>query len=119
MWEGIEVTTEPFTDRVGGVAQMSRTDDSALVVVRNLTKRFGDRTAVDGISFQINRSEVFGLLGPNGAGKSTTVNMLSTYLPPDSGVITIGGRPTSGGMDVKRLVGFVPQDRWPEGVAAE
>ena len=82
----------------------------SVVTVRQVTKRFGERTAVDGISFDIRRGEIFGLLGPNGAGKSTTVNMLSTYFPPDSGEIQVGGRPVSGGMAVKRLVGIVPQE---------
>ena len=90
----------------------ARADPSTetLVMVRGVTKRFGDRTAVDGISFDIRRGEIFGLLGPNGAGKSTTVNMLSTYLPPDSGEILIDGRLASRGLEVKRLVGFVPQE---------
>jgi len=90
----------------------ARADPSTetLVMVRGVTKRFGDRTAVDGISFDIRREEIFGLLGPNGAGKSTTVNMLSTYLPPDSGEILIDGRLSSRGLEVKRLVGFVPQE---------
>jgi len=81
-----------------------------LVTARGVTKRFGDRVAVDGINFSIQRGEIFGLLGPNGAGKSTTVNMLSTYLPPDSGEISIDGRSTSSGLEVKRLVGIVPQE---------
>jgi ABC-2 type transport system ATP-binding protein len=81
-----------------------------LVAVYHLTKRFGDRTAVDGISFEIARGEIFGLLGPNGAGKSTTVNMLSTYLPPDGGEISIDGTSVSDGMAVKQLVGVAPQE---------
>jgi ABC-2 type transport system ATP-binding protein len=82
----------------------------ALVAVRRLTKRFGDRTAVDGISLDIARGEVFGLLGPNGAGKSTTVNLLSTYLPPDGGEVTIAGRTLRDVMALKHLIGVVPQE---------
>jgi ABC-2 type transport system ATP-binding protein len=82
----------------------------SLVTVHRVTKRFGDRTAVNGISFEIRRGEIFGLLGPNGAGKSTTVNMLSSYLPADDGEILIGGRPVSGGIEIKQLVGVVPQE---------
>ncbi len=82
----------------------------ALVTVRGLTKRFGERTAVDVVSFAIERGEVFGLLGPNGAGKSTTVNMLSTYLPPDGGEVIIAGRSLREGMTVKHLIGVVPQE---------
>jgi ABC-2 type transport system ATP-binding protein len=81
-----------------------------MVAVRRLTKRFGERVAVDGISFAIGRGEIFGLLGPNGAGKSTTVNMLSTYLTPDGGEITVAGHTLRDAMAVKRLVGVVPQE---------
>jgi ABC-2 type transport system ATP-binding protein len=81
-----------------------------MVVARGLTKRFDDRTAVDDVSFAIQRGEIFGLLGPNGAGKSTTVNMLSTYLKPDSGQIFIDGLPAGDGVAVKRKIGVVPQE---------
>lgn len=81
-----------------------------LVTAHRLIKRFGERTAVDGVSFEIGRGEIFGLLGPNGAGKSTIVNMLSTYLKADSGEITIDGLPASSGMKVKHLIGVVPQE---------
>lgn len=88
----------------------ARAGTESLVTVRHLTKRFGDRVAVDGVSFAIERGEIFGLLGPNGAGKSTTVNILSTYLLPDAGEVTIAGRSTKSGLEVKRLVGVVPQE---------
>jgi len=87
---------------------MDATD--ALVTARGLTKRFGERTAVDGVSFNIGRGKIFGLLGPNGAGKSTTVNMLSTYLPPDGGEVTIAGHSLRESMIVKHLIGVVPQE---------
>jgi ABC-2 type transport system ATP-binding protein len=83
---------------------------AAEVRVTGLTKRFGDRVAVDGVSFSIHPGEIFGLLGPNGAGKSTTVNVLSTYLSPDGGHVTIGGMPVGQGMAVKALIGVVPQE---------
>lgn len=85
-------------------------DRRTLVSVDRVTKRFGERAAVDAVSFKIERGEIFGLLGPNGAGKSTVVNMLSTYLPPDSGSVTIDGLPVSSGVPVKRIVGVVPQE---------
>ncbi|MGB9793275.1 MAG: ABC transporter ATP-binding protein [Thermacetogeniaceae bacterium] len=73
------------------------------VEVRDLVKRFGRHEAVAGISFEIQRGEVFGLLGPNGAGKTTTIRILATLLPPTSGQVLIEG------MDVRRLIGYVPQ----------
>ncbi len=62
-----------------------------MITVTNLTKRFGDLTAVDDISFKINKGEVFGLLGPNGAGKSTTINMMVGILKPDGGSVELEG----------------------------
>ena len=62
----------------------------------HLTKRFGDRTAVDGLSLSVAKGEVFGFLGPNGAGKTTTVRMLGTLIAPSSGSATVAGlRPES------------------------
>jgi ABC-2 type transport system ATP-binding protein len=101
---GVTITREAAAD-----ARYDAATD-ALVAVRGLTKRFGQRTAVDDVSFSIRRGEIFGLLGPNGAGKSTTVNMVSTYLPPDAGEVTIAGHSVRDGMAVKRLVGVVPQE---------
>jgi len=62
-----------------------------IVEVRNLTKRFGDFTAVDNISFDINEGEILGLLGPNGAGKTTTIHMLLGLITPSSGNIKMFG----------------------------
>ena len=59
--------------------------------VENLTKRFEDVTAVDGLTFAVPQGELFGLLGPNGAGKTTTINMLSTLLKPTSGRAEVAG----------------------------
>ncbi|MGI6642421.1 MAG: ATP-binding cassette domain-containing protein [Bacillota bacterium] len=67
---------------------MSTTD---IVVVKNLSKRYGDFAAVDNISFSIRRGEVFGFLGPNGAGKTTTINMMIGLARPSSGTIMIAG----------------------------
>src|SRR3989442_7736574 len=60
-----------------------------VIRVQELSKRFGDKVAVDRVSFDIDRSEVFGFLGPNGAGKTTTIKMLTTLLHPTSGRATI------------------------------
>jgi ABC-2 type transport system ATP-binding protein len=67
------------------------TADTLAVVVENLEKRFGDFAAVDRISFQVRRGEVFGFLGPNGAGKSTTIRMLCGILRPSGGSGTVAG----------------------------
>ena len=81
------------------------------IEVIELSKRFGDFTAVDGISFEVPRGEIFGFLGPNGAGKTTTISMLCTLLKPTSGRATIGGydveRQSS---QVRREIGIVFQD---------
>ena len=63
------------------------------VSVVGLSKRFGDRVAFEGVSFEIGRGEVFGFLGPNGAGKTTTVRTLGTLIEPTSGSATVAGIP--------------------------
>lgn len=77
-----------------------------MLEVRNLTKRYGELVAVDGVSFDIERGEVFGLLGPNGAGKTTTVEMIEGLRKPDSGTITVCGiNVTKGAARVKEIIG--------------
>ncbi len=73
------------------VAMTTDPSSSPIIEVGELTKRFGDVTAVDHVSFQVERGELFGFLGPNGAGKTTTINMLIGLARPDSGAIRIGG----------------------------
>jgi ABC-2 type transport system ATP-binding protein len=83
----------------------------ALVEVENLSKIYGDIPAVDDVSFEVRRGEVFGLLGPNGAGKSTTINVLCTYTQPTAGRVTVAGHSVTAEPEaVKRAVGVVPQD---------
>src|SRR5476649_2252179 len=80
------------------------------IEVENLTKRFGDFTAVDGLSFNVDHGEVFGLLGPNGAGKSTLIRMLTTLVPPTSGVARVGGFDVArSANDVRKVIGVIPQ----------
>ena len=62
-----------------------------IIEVKNLTKKFKGRLAVDDISFEVKKGEIFGFLGPNGAGKSTTINMLSTIISPTSGDANLDG----------------------------
>ena len=80
------------------------------VDVRNIVKRFGNFTAVDGISFAVKPGEIFGLLGPNGAGKSTLIRMMVTLLPPTSGTAIINGFDVRQQADqVRRSIGVIPQ----------
>ncbi|MDE4908799.1 ATP-binding cassette domain-containing protein [Methanogenium marinum] len=80
--------------------------------VENLTKRFGNFTAVDAISFDIKKGEIFGLLGPNGAGKTTTISMLSTLLEPTSGKARVNGIDIQKDQDgVRKSIGIVFQDQ--------
>lgn len=81
-----------------------------LVETAHLRKSYGERLAVDDLSFSVNAGEVAGLLGPNGAGKTTTLSMLATLIVPDAGEVRIGGidsRVAPG--QVRRKLGFVPQ----------
>jgi ABC-2 type transport system ATP-binding protein len=83
---------------------------SAAIDVQRLAKSFGDVSAVDGVSFAVERGEIFGLLGPNGAGKSTLVRMLTTLIPPSGGSARIAGYDTVQEDDaVRRAIGVVPQ----------
>src|SRR5437867_2252442 len=80
------------------------------IEVDQITKRFGDFTAVDGISFSVEHGEIFALLGPNGAGKSTPIRMLTTLLPPTSGAATICGHDVVKESDaVRHVIGVIPQ----------
>ena len=80
------------------------------IEVLDIRKRFGEFTAVDGISFAVQPGEVFGLLGPNGAGKSTLIRMLTTLLPPTSGTAKIAGFDVAKQADgVRRAIGVIPQ----------
>jgi ABC-2 type transport system ATP-binding protein len=82
-----------------------------LIRVENLVKRFGEITAVDDVTFEVHRGEVFAFLGPNGAGKTTTIKMLTTLLQPTSGRIEFDGLdPTVKRDEVRRRFGVVFQD---------
>jgi len=82
-----------------------------MIQVTNLSKSYGDIKAVNDISFEITKGEIFGLLGPNGAGKSTTLNMMSTVVKNDTGTIVIDGLDVKNNSEKsKRLIGVVPQE---------
>lgn len=82
-----------------------------MIKVENLTKLFGAKHAVDGISFSVGRGEVLGFLGPNGAGKSTTMRMITGFISPSGGKVSVGGfdivdQPIA----AKRLIGYLPEN---------
>ncbi len=77
-----------------------------MIQLDNVTKKFGEKIAVDGLSFEIQRGEVFGLLGKNGAGKTTTIKMLTLQLKPTAGEISFG---TASELEIKSQIGIVPQ----------
>jgi ABC-2 type transport system ATP-binding protein len=94
-----------------GVAALQPRHAPAFIEVAHLTKRFGDVTAVDDISFDVRVGELLGFLGPNGAGKTTTINMLTGLARPDSGTIRIGGLECTGDPKAaQRLIGVVPDE---------
>jgi len=81
-----------------------------VIEARQLTRRFGERLAVDGLTFQVEQGEVFGVLGPNGAGKTTTVRLLNGLLEPTSGSARILGLdPTTQGLEVRRHTGVLTE----------
>lgn len=82
-----------------------------MIDVHSLTKRFGRHTAVDGISFSVDRGEIVGFLGPNGAGKTTTLRMLTGFLPPTSGAATIAGFDVSRqSLKTREQIGYMPEN---------
>lgn len=82
-----------------------------MLQIAHLQKRYGDRLAVDGVSFDVHAGETIGLLGPNGAGKTTTLSMMSGLARPDSGSVSFRGQPVhQDANQLKRFVGLVPQD---------
>jgi ABC-2 type transport system ATP-binding protein len=85
-------------------------ENESIIEVKNLTKTFNKFTAVDDISFNVKKGEIFGLLGPNGAGKTTTLRMLSTLARPTKGTATIGGYDiVENDTEVRKLIGIVSE----------
>ncbi len=85
--------------------------EPSIIDVRDLVKRYGDKTVVGGITFSVTEGEIFGLLGPNGAGKSTTISILSTLILFDGGDVFVAGLDLrSSKAAIKPLIGLVPQD---------
>jgi len=81
-----------------------------MVEVRDLKKKYGDKQAVDGISFDVKKGEIFGILGPNGAGKTTTLEMMETLRPIDGGTSLINGIDVAKNPEaIKKIIGIQPQ----------
>src|SRR6478609_10635152 len=82
-----------------------------MIKVENLTKTFGPKVAVNRITFTVERGEVLGFLGPNGAGKSTSMRMITGFIPPTEGRITVGGFDmVEDPIPAKRLIGYLPEN---------
>jgi ABC-2 type transport system ATP-binding protein len=101
---------EALSTLTAGRSMPGSRDEPALVV-EHLTKRFGDRLAVDDVSFTVGAGEVFGFLGPNGAGKTTTVRMLATLIAPTSGRARIAGVPLAAdnGVEVRKRIAVMTE----------
>jgi len=81
-----------------------------VIETKDLTRRFGARTAVQSLTFTVPRGKVVGFLGPNGAGKSTTLKMLSAYLPPTEGTATVNGHDVvEQSLEARRSIGYMPE----------
>ena len=81
-----------------------------MINVRNLTKTYGETIAVDDISFEVKKGEILGFLGPNGAGKTTTMKVLTCFMPPNSGDVTIDGLDvTERSLEIRQKIGYLPE----------
>jgi ABC-2 type transport system ATP-binding protein len=82
-----------------------------MIRIDHLVKLFGAKRAVDDVSFTVERGEVVGFLGPNGAGKSTTMRMITGFIPPSAGKVTVGGHDVAQApLKAKRLIGYLPEN---------
>ena len=80
------------------------------ITVRNLTKLYGEEKAIDDISFDVKTGEILGFLGPNGAGKTTTMKIITCYMPPSAGTVTVNGYDIAkNSLDVRRKIGYLPE----------
>jgi ABC-2 type transport system ATP-binding protein len=82
-----------------------------MIEALNLTRQYGSFTAVSGVSFAVPEGEIVGILGPNGAGKTTTIRMITGFLPPTSGRVTLGGKDLFGdSVAIRREIGYLPEN---------
>ena len=82
-----------------------------MITVENLTKRYASKTAIEGMSFQVEQGEILGFLGPNGAGKTTTMRIITGFMPATDGTVSVDGfdvfeKP----LDVRRRIGYLPEN---------
>ena len=89
--------------------KIEHTAEAPQVSLHELSKRFGDFTAVNRVSLEVTRGEIFGFLGPNGAGKSTLIHMMSGFLPPSSGGVSLDGATIWKNQEAYRQIGLVPE----------
>ena len=81
-----------------------------MIEVRNLTKHYGDFTAISNVSFDVKSGEIVGFLGPNAAGKTTTMRVITGYLSPSAGSVKVDGYDVyEQGMQVKKIIGYLPE----------
>ena len=81
-----------------------------MISVKDLSKRYARNTAVDHISFEVEKGQIVGFLGPNGAGKTTTMRVLTCFLPPSSGTATVAGFDVlEAPLEVKKRIGYLPE----------
>lgn len=83
--------------------------EKAMIELKNITKRFNNHIALEGLDLTVNTGEIYGLLGANGAGKSTTINLILGFLQPDSGTIRIGGQDKSPTIAADKI-GYIPEN---------
>ena len=82
-----------------------------MIKVENVTKSYGEIRAVDGISFEVDRGEILGFLGPNGAGKSTTMKIITGFIPPSAGKVTVAGYDVvEQSLQARRQIGYLPEN---------
>ena len=82
-----------------------------MITVENLTKRYATKTAIDGVSFQVERGEILGFLGPNGAGKTTTMRIITGFIPASDGTVRLDGFDVfEDPLDVKHRIGYLPEN---------
>lgn len=90
---------------------MSTTNNSTMLEVHKLNKRFGDVHAVNDLSFQIKKGEVFGFLGPNGAGKTTTMRIITCFIPATSGTVKVNGLDIlEHSLEIRKKIGYLPEN---------